>query len=88
MGTKCIVLGENKEERQGTPIEFTRVVNSLDLGILDNSDGARPFDWNFIELIAADYDNGYDLMFAYDNPNDRSEGACFFGHWNDGFVKE
>jgi hypothetical protein len=90
MGTKCIVLGENKEERKGTPIEFESFLAS-DFSIeLWEGMMKEPNEFNIIELICKNYDEGdhgeKDLMFAYNVI--RSRGFFVIGHWNDGFVKE
>lgn len=82
--TKCIVLGENDDKRKGMPIEFVRLIYPNEF----SSEFGYPKRWDNIELIAKDYSSGYDLMFAYDDDDLRGNGACFFGHWNDGFVED
>ena len=47
----------------------------------------EPCAWNYIELICKDYRPNLNLMFAYDNASDRSEGVVIIGRWNDGVVK-
>jgi hypothetical protein len=86
--TQTIVLGEQKDKAFKKPIEFLTHINILtcdDVSAqpVDN----EPCDWNYIELICKDYRPNLDLMFAYDNASDRSEGVVIIGRWNDGVVK-
>ena len=46
-----------------------------------------PRDYEFIELISHDYQNGKDLMFAYDNPKTR-DGTLYLGYFRDGIVDQ
>ena len=43
--------------------------------------------FKYIELICKKYNGSMDLMFAYDDPSNRSNGTLFIGHWNSGTVK-
>lgn len=82
---KVIVIGEeNKAPEQKKPIELIRswcgenevsLVNSL---IIKNYD--------YIELIAKNYFDDFDLIFCYYDAKNRGEGCIFLGHWNDGVV--
>ncbi len=69
------------------PIEFHRVLES------DETFGSvyeeLPCHWKYIELICKEYlgDKSNDLMFAYDDPKDRTRGRLFLGQWNDGYVE-
>ena len=86
--TKTIILGEQKDKDAKKPIEFfTRihVVDSDDVSV-ENVE-TLPCKWNYIELICKDYAPNLDLMFAYDNADDRGNGILIIGHWNDGVAK-
>lgn len=78
--TKVINL-YTKEKNRGS-IEFTEIALNT-----ANSWQPRPKDFKYIELIARNYKNGLDLMFAYDCPNTRN-GMLFFGYFRDGIVDQ
>jgi len=84
--TITIVLGSNGVQVR-RPIEFHRVLDS------DETFGPvyeeYPCLWKYIELICKEYlgTKTLDLMYAYDNPKDRSRGRLFLGQWNDGYVE-
>lgn len=81
--TKTIVLGEHKDGN--TPIEFCHY---LDVSLEQRpASGDPPSQFNYIELICKKYNGGMDLMFAYNDPSNRSDGTMFIGHWNSGTVK-
>ena len=48
-----------------------------------------PCHWKYIELICKEYlgNKTLDLMYAYDDPKDRSRGRLFLGQWNNGYVE-
>lgn len=86
--TKCIDLRQNPARK---PIKFKYgmirknlpVLSWHELSIVPNS--AKPSDWNYIELIGKHGE--YDIMFAYDSPENRDDNSCLYlGHWNDGVV--
>ena len=86
--TKTIILGEQKNKDAKKPIEFfthIHVVDSDDVSV-ENVE-TLPCKWNYIELICKDYTPNLDLMFAYDDADDRSNGILIIGRWNDGVVK-
>lgn len=85
--TKTIVIGEQPQLKQLKPIEFLKVLNNnLEMGGIKCNNPAASL---YIELICKQYldREGTDLMFAYDDPNNRSEGMLVMGNWNDGVVK-
>jgi hypothetical protein len=83
--TKTIVVGSTEIATEKKPIKF---FSSLRGSLEFNHDvGHKPSDFNYVELIAPNYTSeGRDLMFAYDDPNDRSRGLLYVGYWNDGVV--
>jgi hypothetical protein len=86
VSTKTIVIGE-LVQKQKNPIVFLYLLNhcSPKGSILEKST-EYPHNYKFIELIASNYNDGCDLMFAYNDPLDRSAGVLYIGHWNDGVV--
>lgn len=80
--TKCIVLGEQPTEVKKKPIEFVRALNVLMEVVRSVS---KPKQFNFIELICANYAQELDLMYAY--RSNRSDGCLFLGKWNDGVAE-
>jgi len=87
MSTQVIVIGKPEEKKTKSAIEFQSFLNSsFKVDKVDN--GARsPSSYKYIELICKDYAHGFDLMFAYNDPNGRSCGVLYIGHFNDGIVK-
>lgn len=86
--TKTIVLGEQRDLAVMKPIEFFTRLDVADHDDVDvNVACSRPHQWNYIELICKNYSPNLDLLFAYNDPNDRGEGILFIGRWNDGVVK-
>jgi hypothetical protein len=87
--TKVIVVGSSVETKPVKSIEFVNTLSNvnpnLDSSVLKNTD-LSPCDFCYIELICRKYQFGYDLMFAYDNPEHRGDGVLFIGHFNDGVV--
>ena len=86
--TKTIVLGELPKPAEKKPIEFFTLLNVADHDDVDvNVVTSKPQHWNFIELICKNYSPNIDLLFAYNDADDRGEGILIIGRWNDGFVK-
>lgn len=85
MSTKVIVIGKPEKGKTKTAIEFQRFLDTS----LRIDDGAySPSHYKYIELICKDYALGCDLMFAYNDPNERSCGVLYIGHFNDGIVND
>lgn len=85
--TKTIVIGEVGQVIKKIPIKFDMLLSEE----LEIEDARYNYShaFKYIELICRDYDmKGNDLMFAYDDVNDRSRGTLFIGKWNDGVVEE
>jgi hypothetical protein len=72
------------EEKKLKPIEFVMECPQTKWRDCDSS--LEPQDWEKIELIAEDYHNNLDLMFAFDD-SDRAGGILYLGHFNDGVVE-
>ena len=83
--TTVVIIGESTTKQAPRPITFSLDITSVDSA--PNDICADPSDWNYIELIARNYCDGYDLMFAYDHPSLRGEGIAYLGHFNDGIVE-
>lgn len=80
--TKVKIIGSQKSPpKKPKAIEFVKLVGEDELYATE----AKPSDFKNVELIALNYSERYDLMFAYDT--DRSEGCAFLGHFNDGIVE-
>jgi hypothetical protein len=86
MSTQVIVIGKPEKGKTKTAIEFRSFLNS-ELQTTDRGTYS-PSHYKYIELICKDYALGCDLMFAYNDPNDRSCGALYIGHFNDGVVND
>lgn len=87
--TKTIVIGNPLPKTELKPIEFHKVL--LECAEFDIAVEV-PKDYKFIELICHEYGsdscgNSFDLIFAYNNPQKRSEGVLYLGSWNDGVVE-
>jgi hypothetical protein len=84
--TITIVLGSDMKPVR-KPIEFHRVLDSDETFEPVYED--RPCHWKYIELICKEYlgTKTLDLMYAYDDPKDRSRGRLFLGQWNSGYVE-
>lgn len=87
MPTKTIVIGEKHTKREKVPIELHGYLTE-DMELSTNHHN-KPGHFAFLELICKNYgmEDNTDLIFAYDNPNDRSGGVLFYGKWNDGVVE-
>lgn len=81
--TTTIVIGEQTKPVQLQKIIFERVLESDFACIKTN---IKPDSYAYIELICLEYNGEKDLMFAYDNPDDRGGGVLYIGKWNDGIV--
>jgi hypothetical protein len=83
--TNTIVIGKQKKKNRLTPIVFDKFLTGDGRFFTCN---APPPEFKFIELICMDYYSvGVDLMFAYDNPDNRQAGFLILGKWNDGVVE-
>lgn len=85
--TKTIIIGAVENERKGKAIKFTHFLETNKQILKATDECFTPNTFNYIELICKDYDEKFDLMFAYYHPSDRTEGILFLGQWNDGFVE-
>ena len=81
--TKTIVLGASYIN-DNKPIEFCHY---LDSSLMSSSFVSPPSKFKYIELICKKYNGGMDLMFAYNDPSNRSDGILYIGFWNNGTVK-
>ena len=86
--TKTIVLGLQREQAEKKPIEFFNLIT-----VGDDHDEvdyepvrSKPYEYNYIELVSKNYSPNTDLLFAYNDPNDRGSGLLIIGRWNDGVV--
>lgn len=85
--TKTIVLGLQREQAEKKPIEFYSLITVADHDEVDVEQvQSKPHQWNYIELVSKNYSPNTDLLFAYNDPNDRGSGLLIIGRWNDGFV--
>jgi len=84
--TKTIVIGACYQD-DNKPIEFKYFLTE-DIEI-DTPQGEynSPSSFKFIELICKKYDQEHDLMFAYNDANERGSGILMIGRWNDGVVR-
>lgn len=86
--TKTIIIGEKDQKNQKTKfIEVICYFNPANCS-LKYEDIIDIGEWKFVELICRGYSkDGYDLMFAYDNPSERELGLLYLGKWNNGVVE-
>lgn len=81
--TKTIVIGACYQD-DNKPIEFNYYLDGiLCTATLDST----PSNFKYVELICKKYNGGMDLMFAYNDPSNRSNGILYMGFWNSGVVK-
>lgn len=85
--TVVTILGRQAGTPQPRKIEFTQclLAGAPALAIATG----EPANYKHIELICRDYSGegyGDDLMFAYNNPNERQYGVLYLGNFNDGVV--
>lgn len=89
MKTKVIVIGQKSECGPKNSIEFNRLLNTVDNdsvnSIIKTDD--NPNLYNYIELVCLNYHQGKDLMFAYNDPENRSSGMLYIGKFNGGVVE-
>ncbi len=79
--TKVTILGEEPKEKKLKPIEFKLECFEK---VFSKEPLCTPDGWDNIELVALDFIENYDLMFAYDKS--RCGGCLYLGHFNDGIV--
>jgi len=85
MNTQVTIISKQQSEKTKTAIKFRCFLNTN----LNIDGGAySPSHYKYIELICKDYALGCDLMFAYNDPNCRSFGVLYIGHFNDGVVND
>jgi hypothetical protein len=84
MSTQVIIIGKTEKKNAKTAIEFQSFLNS---SLKIDAAALSPYHYKYIELICKDYSLGFDLMFAYYDPNKRSCGDLLIGHFNDGVVE-
>ena len=84
--TKTIVIGACYQD-DNKPIVFNDYLDAS-LGVSSAFNIHPPSKFKYIELICKNYNNGgRDLMFAYNDASNRSDGILFIGFWNNGTVK-
>ena len=84
--TKTIVIGACYQD-DNKPIVFNDYLDAS-LGVSPAFNIHPPSKYKYIELICKNYNNGgRDLMFAYNDASNRSDGILFIGFWNNGTVK-
>lgn len=85
--TTVTIVGEQQKTAQPKRIEFKKCLAAGSPELVDSS--ADPSNYKHIELICRNYSGegeGDDIMFAYDDPNRRSDGVLYLGNFNDGVV--
>ena len=85
--TKVTIIGETDKAKKYTHIKFIKVLNAgykIESALTSHWSG--PSFWNNIELICRNYSDGMDLMFAYDDAENREDGVLFIGYFNEGLV--
>ena len=83
MKTKCIIIGNINLHSNLKPIVFThKLLSTLEIVGTTQS----PSQFKYLELISK-YSEYNDLIFGYNNPEIRSAGILFIGHWGDGIVE-
>ena len=90
--TTTIVLDKSfKKKSEPKKIQFFRYLNENSNALEPAEEHNSPKTFKYIELIAKKGHIMYgdvicDIMFAYDDPSDRSNGIIVVGQWNDGVV--
>lgn len=84
--TKTIVIGEQQDKAINKPIVFKYHLDD-DIKVIISDSDSLPSHFKFIELICKKYDGMLDVMFAYNDVSNRSDGILFIGYWNSGTVK-
>lgn len=84
MGTKVTILGQTHEDvKPKRKIEFVKYLTSSGLVKCQSI----PSDYDNIELVARNYTEGFDLMYAYgEGRRDTRSATLYLGHFNDGEV--
>lgn len=80
--TKTIVLG-SPIECTTKKIKFTHSLQNSGSWMTASTPASN---YKYVELISLGYSSNFDLMFAYDSTNDRSNGVLYKGKWNDGIA--
>jgi len=80
--TKTIVLGTPTECTM-KKIKFTHCLQNSGTWC---TAWTKASSYKHVELISLGYSDNFDIMFAYDNPNDRANGVLYKGKWNDGIA--
>ena len=83
--TKTFVIGATYQNFD-MPIEFKSYLDAS-LGVSSAFNIHPPSQFKYIELICKKYNGSGDLMFAYNDPSNRSDGTLYIGFWNSGTVK-
>jgi hypothetical protein len=84
---KTIVIGKPQVETGLKPITVRAYLYTTGESVEHASNIYSALQFNFVELICRNYSKGTDLMFAYNDPNKRSEGTLYIGEWNDGVIE-
>ncbi len=80
--TKTIVLG-TPTECKIKKIEFTHSLQNSSHWCIVETPASN---YEYVELISLGYGNDFDIMFAYDDANNRGDGVLYKGKWNDGIA--
>lgn len=85
--TKLIEIGKSQNNQTKVPIVFDHYLANLDFGGKQFAKTKEtPSDYKYIELICRNYIADVDLMFAYMDESQRSDGYLYVGRWNDGVI--
>jgi len=86
--TTLIKIGKNGNNQNKKPIVFEYSLWNLPpaANTFEKAD-TLPKSYKYIELICRNYLPNQDLMFAYNDPDDRSGGHLYVGNWNDGVIE-
>jgi len=94
MTTQVIIVGHQTQNSYRIPIEFRYFLNdvhidadSILMPITDEDGIFLPSTFKYIELICQGYMAKFDLMFAYNDPDNRGNGLLVVGKFNDGIVR-
>ena len=85
--TICTVLGEDVVKPKGKGIELLKILYTDLTGqeIRNSFDGTNPREFKNVEVVRYGLLDKLDIFYCYDT--DRTKGAIFLGHLNDGFVE-
>lgn len=84
--SNCSVLQQSISKK---PIELCLMFEGLELDDMFytlESAKTKPAEWENLVLIASNYRESFDLIYAYNLLV--SDGVLYLGHWNDGVVEE